>query len=475
MTNRRVENKIFQNNMSKNASIIVAYLLATAVYRSSGSEATGSLVEDEDHLETEIDIREPRSFPGAKWETLTTRHNGFRELHCNHDGVPSQQYVANWEVFASNYWYETRTTNCTCPVVPKGIAAQCDWAMMVPCLFGNATKEPKLVFVDTMMLPHFAESTLRFIPNHWRFILISAGHDRTIPLSAGDRRFQPLRGMWMGPNWHRIIEAQQVVHWYAENRDFIHPKFSTLPTASCDELNPDDRTDFPPADSVLPLEKRPLVVMSLDRQRPGPQFADRAAVDVMCKNSSICLQPNQDFTNIMGISRKSYLAHVASVPFIACVHGGGLDPSPKAWEALIIGTIPIIQHSTVEDAYHHFPVAFVDNWSDLFEDEVRGKAMLEQWMKELAPFYEPGSHLRQRTLNVSHPLQQSNNHAPHSQLLTPRDPLLVLLPHLVATLLVSLFLAFTPQLSSTAPAAEGSILVGTFPQTFGTERRREYE
>ena len=42
------------------------------------------------------------------------------------------------------------------------------------------------------------------------------------------------------------------------------------------------------------------------------------------------------------VSRREYLALVASVPFVACVHGGGLDPSPKAWEALLVGTIPII-------------------------------------------------------------------------------------------------------------------------------------
>jgi hypothetical protein len=29
--------------------------------------------------------------------------------------------------------------------------------------------------------------------------------------------------------------------------------------------------------------------------------------------------------------------HLEQVPFILCVHGGGVDPSPKAWEAVIAG------------------------------------------------------------------------------------------------------------------------------------------
>ena len=292
---------------------VVALLLSLGQHDNVGqaSEATGSSVEDEDRLESEIDPREPRSFASSRWETLSVRQDGFKNLKCHNNGVESNMYIANWEVWARDYWYETRVHNCTCPVVPKGIAAASDWAMVVPCIFGNVTKEPKLLFVTTMMLPHFAESTLRFLPADWRFILISAGHDRTIPLSSGDRRYPPLRGMWMGANWNRIVDSEQVVHWYAENKDVVHPKLSALPTAMCAE-DADNRDDFPPADTILPLEKRPLKVstalplfppcsccshtllspapaplsrqvMSLDRQRPGPQFYDRAAVEVMCR------------------------------------------------------------------------------------------------------------------------------------------------------------------------------------------------
>lgn len=63
--------------------------------------------------------------------------------------------------------------------------------------------------------------------------------------------------------------------------------------------------------------------------------------------------------------------------FIACIHGGGIDPSPKAWEALMVGTIPIIQHSTLDDAYSRLPVMFVHDWSEIFENpDVESKFLL---------------------------------------------------------------------------------------------------
>ncbi len=61
----------------------------------------------------------------------------------------------------------------------------------------------------------------------------------------------------------------------------------------------------------------------------------------------------------------------------ACVHGSGIEPSPKAWEAVLIGCIPIIQHSTLDDAYEKLPVVFIHEWKDLFENpDIEGDHLL---------------------------------------------------------------------------------------------------
>jgi hypothetical protein len=83
---------------------------------------------------------------------------------------------------------------------PRGLSATTDWTLSVPCLFGNVYEEPRLVFVNTFMLPHFAESTFNFMNHSWSFVLISAGADLTIPAETGDTRFKALRGFgsWEG-------------------------------------------------------------------------------------------------------------------------------------------------------------------------------------------------------------------------------------------------------------------------------------
>lgn len=117
-------------------------------YRSVISDALGGSP-IEDILETQVDSRLPSSFP--RYETLVVRTPGFFSYHIDNLNSSQEVKVGNWEVFAMQYWYETRPQGMICPQIPSGIAAQCDWALMIPCLFGNVNIPPKSIFVHTLM------------------------------------------------------------------------------------------------------------------------------------------------------------------------------------------------------------------------------------------------------------------------------------------------------------------------------------
>ena len=147
---------------------------------------------------------------------------------------------------------------------------------------------------------------------------------------------------------------------------------------------------------------RTLQILVSDRAREGTgQWATRAKVIKMCDLlPKYCLRPPQ--MTELGISHDKYVTLLQSVPFVACAHGGGIDPSPKAWEAIMAGTIPIVQHSPLDDAYAQLPVAFVNSWEELLQPESEEKlaSVLTRWITELQPYYEVGSVLRTETLEV---------------------------------------------------------------------------
>lgn len=56
--------------------------------------------------------------------------------------------------------------------------------------------------------------------------------------------------------------------------------------------------------------------------------------------------------------------------FIISPHGQGLD-CHRTWEALMLGCIPIVQTSSIDNLFHDLPVLILQRWSDLNENLLR--------------------------------------------------------------------------------------------------------
>ena len=365
----------------------------------------------EDLLETQIDPRPPTSFPF--WKNLVVRQRNFDQLDYidldTHKKVSTR--INNWETYTLRYWYEYRIRNASCPQLPIGIAAATDYSLMCTCLFGNINQPARTIFVHTYMLSHFYESTLKFMPEDVRFILYTGGTDMTIPTGSGDLRMGYPR--WFGKHgqgWESMIRDNRIVHWYAENHDMPHEKVTTLPTAFTEDVYYDPLpagVSYPDQEHWKPLEERPLVILSASRVRQGPQWKAREDMEKLCKSVKWCVEPHdgmfarkaEKMGDAIGVPHAEYVGQLRAVPFIACVHGGGIDPSPKAFEAIFQGTIPIVRKTLLYDSYHLFPIAWVDEWADLFAlSDAERNAQFKKWIKELGPYYEIGSALRHKTL-----------------------------------------------------------------------------
>lgn len=48
--------------------------------------------------------------------------------------------------------------------------------------------------------------------------------------------------------------------------------------------------------------------------------------------------------------------------FVICAAGGGWDPCPKLWHALMHGAIPIVRRSGLDTCWQELPVWIVDDW-----------------------------------------------------------------------------------------------------------------
>tara|TARA_Y100000385_G_scaffold290617_1_gene364551 strand:- start:5191 stop:6090 length:900 start_codon:yes stop_codon:yes gene_type:complete len=209
------------------------------------------------------------------------------------------------------------------------------------------------------------------------FIMISTGEDITIPTQVDSRWKTKEHRSLIKEFYDSIVTHPLLIHFYIENRDATHPKTSSLPLG----LNPrefqgNNMNAIGKFMNNIPLvQGRPLKTICIHRSKPG----DRAKIDSIKHNwKSLLICGNNKYKH------DSWYKLLQTYPFIICAHGGGIDPSPKVWEALCVGCIPIIKHSSLDDVYSQFPVVFVDS----FNKSTITAEKLQKWMEEYSKYFD---------------------------------------------------------------------------------------
>jgi hypothetical protein len=205
------------------------------------------------------------------------------------------------------------------------------------------------------------------------FVLLITGEDFTIPNNVDVRWQEPEKLELLKKLHNTVVTHPLLLHCYIENRDEVHEKTSSLPLG----INPREGNGallMKYIDNVPPISERDFKVIAMYRDRPG----DRMKINKFKKSwGNLAISGRND-------NKEAWLSILKRYPLIICPHGGGLDPSPKAWEALCLGCIPIIKHSALDDIYSEFPVVFVDDWN---EDTITMDNM-KKWIETHGKYYD---------------------------------------------------------------------------------------
>lgn len=254
-------------------------------------------------------------------------------------------------------------------VLLTGIAACCDWAVVsdteppeVELRRLVNTERPRLIFLSLRnpfaAVLYFAENVLPLL-NH-PFVLISGSEDVTLPLQCdyrwrtfSDREDQCL---------YDIASHPHLVHWFAENLDWsFNDRVSPLPLGVLP----------PPVEEEclvsinhmpVPLEERELLILCANRIREGLQWKQRSKLKdwLASLNQDWIILPEHE------CSAAEFSQLLSRCSFVVCASGGGWDPCPKLWHALIHGSIPIVKRGTLVDSISKdLPMWIIDNWQDI--------------------------------------------------------------------------------------------------------------
>jgi hypothetical protein len=280
-------------------------------------------------------------------------------------------------------------------VKPNGIAACCDWILLSDTgkphyrLVNQAgVAAPRTIFISLrgglQTLEYFEEFILPKVSG--TFVLITGSEDLTIPSQNDSRWIRACEST--GRAIARILNAESVLHWYAENLDEkISDKISPLPLGFILEDGQPEHTEK--LNTATPLEERETSLFCCHRIREGDQWNERRIVSEWLENSE-CSVITHIRNEVSSIEYSHFLSRAA---FVMCVSGGGIDPCPKAFQALQHGAVPIIKSGPLNPCFKDLPVWIVDDWCDvpLTSQELKEKQM--QIARQLPPAHVLASRL----------------------------------------------------------------------------------
>ena len=258
-----------------------------------------------------------------------------------------------------------------------GISKKCDIFIFEKDIISlNSNPIPYYFFISTYSpngLFFFIESILPTLTSS--IVLILGSEDVTFPRGDMDVRFDRYGYKTNQPLINKMIEHPMIKRIFVENLDTLHPKLTPIPLGI-----------HPVSDSVFmglykelqhkftfeTLRSDRILCVHRVHEDGSSQWNDRRRVNVYC---STMWAPYVKFFHYL--DNFKFRNALLESKFVLCVHGGGLDPAPRIWQALLCGCIPIIKHSTLDEAYNRFPVIYVDDW----DAEVITGEKVEEWKR----------------------------------------------------------------------------------------------
>lgn len=171
------------------------------------------------------------------------------------------------------------------------------------------------------------------------------------------------------------LEDPKLIAWFGVHAKRAHPKFFPIPLGT---------TGYQPALYVNRQEihhffetvrtqtvKDQLVYMNFelgahaDRRLCQELFHDKP----FCLKSGFCSQGKK-------ISQTDYFKEMARCKFTLSPRGAGID-CWRTWEALLVGSIPIVKSSALNPLYKDLPVLIINDWHEINEK------FLEEKYKEI--------------------------------------------------------------------------------------------
>jgi len=244
-------------------------------------------------------------------------------------------------------------------VSSRGIMRSCDTYPRNPTsstLYVNLLFNGSIIYVQGSAVRFFYYFVLPTMRS--RFVLVTGDCDESVPtnvLSSGE--------------FESFIVDERLVHWFSQNLVLRHPKMTIVPIgldyhsmthgavarwgAPMDPLGQESVLKTI-ASAAPPLRKR--LVRCYANFHLNSRLARISAIETLDREI-VYYEP-------MHMQRADTWRAQSTMAFVISPWGNGYD-CHRTWEALVLGCIPVVMSSPIDDVFAELPVLIVKSWREL--------------------------------------------------------------------------------------------------------------
>lgn len=257
------------------------------------------------------------------------------------------------------FWQWSSFDDLSFPYITgNGFAAQCKYIWNYDGFKVNPKKENNWVFVKTDYVRDFFENC----PIEERFVLITHNSDYSIDSS-----------------YELLFNDPRVIVWFAQNADFNHAKLKPIPIGVANAGYSHGDIEVLTKVRSEPAMKKVLFYANFSLKN------NRAEREYCLKQTGVPLSKdvNGGWKGFSGGYKvpdtfEGYMRDVSRAYFCISPKGNGID-CHRTWEALYVGTIPIVTKNQVVEAHKDYPIIILEDWSEFKKYDFSSELYYKIW------------------------------------------------------------------------------------------------
>ena len=243
-----------------------------------------------------------------------------------------------------------------------------------------------IIFLTTHLLSDYIEIILKITKP---FILITASNmDHSVPYL-----YYPPRDNNLELKCNLLLEKSELIIWITKNACIKHDKLLAFPLGPKWQFK---STNFFGEDKTKHLNifhqhcltpekkfynknlKKNLYFNFSSSTTDNPFFKSHKNIR---KTIRYILEKKNNLQYNQNLEFHQYIEELANYKFCISPPGAGID-THRTWEALMVGTIPIVMTSPLDYLYKNLPVLIIDDWSKInynFLNDIYSKMILKSY------------------------------------------------------------------------------------------------